>query len=83
MATWPVQDAKAKFSELLEAAETSGPQTITRRGIEKAVIVPIEQWRQLSQTKKSTLLEILQSGPQGDLPIPPRGSWRMRKPLKF
>jgi antitoxin Phd len=83
MGTWPVQDAKAKFSELLEAAETSGPQTITRRGIEKAVIVPIEQWRQLSQEKKPTLLEILQSGPQGDLPIPPRGSWRMRKPVKF
>ena len=48
MGTWPVQDAKAKFSELLEVAETSGPQTITRRGVEKAVIVPIEQWRRLT-----------------------------------
>jgi prevent-host-death family protein len=83
MGTWPVQDAKAKFSELLDAAETSGPQTITRRGIEKAVIVPIDQWRRMNQESKPTLLEILQSGPKGHLPIPPRGSWRMRKPVKF
>jgi antitoxin Phd len=83
MGSWPVQDAKAKFSELLDAAETSGPQTITRRGVEKAVIVPIEQWRTISQQSKPTLLEILQSGPKGHLPIPPRGSWRMRKPVKF
>jgi antitoxin Phd len=83
MGAWPVQDAKAKFSELLEAAETSGPQTITRRGVEKAVIVPIEQWRRMNREKKPTLLEILQSGPQFDLQIPPRGQWKTRKPAKF
>ncbi len=83
MGAWPVQDAKAKFSELLDAAETSGPQTITRRGIEKAVIVPIEQWRRMNRESKPTLLEILQSGPQFDLQIPPRGQWKMRKPVKF
>jgi hypothetical protein len=30
--TWPVQDAKARFSELLEASITKGPQIVTRRG---------------------------------------------------
>jgi len=83
MGTWPVQDAKAKFCELLEVAETSGPQTITRRGVEKAVIVPIEQWRTINRGMKPTLLEILQSGPQFDLQIPRRGQWKMRKPVKF
>jgi len=83
MGTWPVQEAKAKFSELLEVAETSGPQTITRRGVEKAVIVPIEQWRAINRGSKPTLLEILQSGPQFDLQIPPRGRWKMRKPVRF
>jgi prevent-host-death family protein len=83
MGTWQVQDAKAKFSELLAAAETSGPQTITKRGVEKAVIVPIQQWRQLHPQTKPTLLEVLQSGPQFDLQIPPRGQWKMRKPVKF
>jgi len=83
MGTWAVQDAKAKFSELLQAAETSGPQTITRRGIEKAVIVPIQQWRTINRESKPTLLDILQSGPHFDLQIPPRGRWKMRKPVRF
>ncbi len=83
MGSWPVQDAKAKFSELLETTETSGPQTITRRGVEKAVLVPIEQWRTINRQLKPSLLEILQSGPKFDLQIPPRGQWKMRKPIKF
>ncbi len=83
MGTWQLQEAKAKLSELLQIAETSGPQTITRRGIEKAVIVPIQQWRTINRASKPTLLQILQSGPQFDLQIPPRGRWKMRKPVRF
>jgi antitoxin Phd len=81
MATWQLQDAKAKLSEVIETAQKHGPQIITRRGVETAVIVPIGQWRKLEP--KKTLLEILQSGPEGDLPMPPRSSWRLRKPVKF
>ena len=47
MSTWQVQDAKARFSELLDAALEKGPQIVTRRGAEAAVLVPIEQWRRL------------------------------------
>jgi prevent-host-death family protein len=43
MAVWPVQDAKVRFSELLETAQREGPQVVTRRGREAAVLVPIEQ----------------------------------------
>ena len=37
--SWPVQDAKAHFSEMLEASLTEGPQIVTRRGVEAAVLV--------------------------------------------
>ena len=43
MGVWKVQDAKARFSELLETSLAEGPQIVTRRGVETAVIVPIEQ----------------------------------------
>src|ERR1017187_9506515 len=47
MSSWPVQDAKARFSELLDASVEKGPQIVTRRGVETAVLVPIEEWRRL------------------------------------
>ena len=39
---WPVQDAKARFSELLETALAEGPQIVTKRGVEAAVVLPFE-----------------------------------------
>jgi prevent-host-death family protein len=45
MEVWPVQHAKARFSELLDACQREGPQVVSRRGIETAVLVPIEEWR--------------------------------------
>ena len=42
---WQVQDAKARFSEFLETSVAEGPQIVTKRGVETAVLVPIEQWR--------------------------------------
>jgi antitoxin Phd len=83
MATWQLQDAKAKLSEVIDTAKKHGPQIITQRGIKSAVILPFDQWERESQSEKPTLLEILQSGPPGDLPIPPRGNWKLRKPVKF
>ena len=47
MAAWPVQDAKDKFSQLLREAASRGPQIVTKRGVEIAVVVPIEIWRTL------------------------------------
>jgi len=47
-----VQDAKARFSELLEASITKGPQIVTRRGVEMAVLVPVDQWRRLEETAR-------------------------------
>lgn len=47
MQTWPVQDAKARFSEFLDACISKGPQVVTRRGAETAVLLPIDEWRRL------------------------------------
>jgi prevent-host-death family protein len=47
--SWSVQDAKARFSELLETSVKEGPQIVTKRGVETAVLVPIEEWRRLQQ----------------------------------
>jgi len=57
--TWPVQDAKARFSELLEAAAQRGPQLVTRRGVEAAMLVPIEEWNRIKQNRRATLKELL------------------------
>ena len=56
---WPVQDAKSRFSELLDTTLAEGPQIVTRRGVETAVLLPIEQWRRLEQMTKPDLKELL------------------------
>ena len=67
----------------MDTAEQSGPQTITRRGVEKAVLVSIDRWRELNQPNKPNLIDILMSGPKFDIPLPARGKLRHRKPVKF
>lgn len=59
MASWQLQDAKARFSEFLNAALEKGPQIVTRRGVETAVLVPIEDWRRLQQAARPGLKQIL------------------------
>ena len=83
MGTWPLQDAKAKLSEVIKIAKKNGPQIITQRGVKSAVVVPFDEWERTQLQNKPTLLEILRSAPEGDLPIPPRDRWKMRKQVKF
>jgi antitoxin Phd len=51
MASWALQDAKARFSDVVDQARTKGPQTVTRRGQEAVVVVAVEQFRQLIRQK--------------------------------
>ena len=83
MATWPLQDAKARLSEVIKTAHENGPQIITQRGVKSAVVVPFEEWERTQHQQKPSLLEVLRSSPEGDLPVPPRASWAMRKPVKL
>jgi prevent-host-death family protein len=76
-----VQDAKARFSELLEASLREGPQVVTKRGVEAAVLVPVEEWRRLQGAARPTLKELLLGEqPRAELAIPSRRRWRRRPP---
>ncbi len=82
--TWPVQTAKARFSELLNASLTIGPQVVTYHGKEAAVLLPIGEWQRLKSLEPSSLKALLldRSNPAlFDLNIPARTPWKLRKPL--
>ena len=84
MHAWPVHDAKARFSEFLEACLTEGPQMVTRRGAEAAVLVPVQQWRLLQAVERPSLKELLLAdGARGDLFVPQRGQARRRAVAAF
>jgi prevent-host-death family protein len=81
MKAWPVQDAKARFSEMLETCLREGPQIVTKRGAEAAFLVPAGDWRRLQQSARPTLKDLLIAPtPRGDLPVPQRGRARRRPP---
>ncbi len=66
MATWQVQQAKARLSELIDEAQTQGPQIITKHGSETAVLISIADYRSLSATvaQATSLREYLLEGPK-------------------
>ena len=81
MSSWPVQDAKARFSEFLATCLKEGPQVVTRRGAEAAVLVPVAEWRRLQRAARPTLKELLLAPtPRGELELPARGKLRRRVP---
>lgn len=78
---WQVQEAKARFSEFLDASVADGPQIVTKRGVETAVLVPIAQWRKLENAAKPDLKELLLA-PQArtEQLTPPRAQRPRRTP---
>lgn len=79
MHTWPVQDAKARFSEFLEACLSEGPQLVTKRGAEAAVLVPVNEWRRLQAAARPSLKQLLLApDARGELAVKPRGQARRR-----
>jgi antitoxin Phd len=65
MNKWQVQDAKTRLSELIERARTEGPQTITRHGTERAVVLSIEDYHTLAAHKPNFKAYLL-NGPKVD-----------------
>lgn len=78
MHAWPVQDAKARFSELLNACVSDGPQVVTRRGEETAVLVPIAEWKRLSAARPSLKALLLSDEARANLVLPRRGRAKRR-----
>ncbi|MBI2820577.1 MAG: type II toxin-antitoxin system Phd/YefM family antitoxin [Acidobacteria bacterium] len=84
MGSWQVQDAKARFSEFLNATLKKGPQIVTRRGVETAVLVPFAEWRRMQQAARPGLKALLLGpGPTFENLVPPRGALRQRKVVAF
>ena len=84
MSSWQVQDAKARFSEFLNATIQEGPQVVTRRGVEAAVLVPIEEWHRLQQAARPGLKALLLGpGPTFENLIPERRRLKRRRPVAF
>ena len=81
---WKVQDAKARFSELLKTSLAEGPQIVSKRGVEAAVLVPIDQWRQMEKRARPDLKELLLApGGRIDRLTPPRPRHRHRSSPSF
>ncbi|GAA4918347.1 prevent-host-death family protein [Stackebrandtia albiflava] len=62
---WQIQEAKARFSEVLRAADDEGPQYITRHGEESAVILSIREYRELKGIP--SFKELLREPPYVDI----------------
>ena len=72
-ARWRLQDAKAKFSELVRRVRTEGPQHVTIHGRDAVVVVAAEEFRRLKgDVTGETLVEALQASPFRDINIEPK-----------
>jgi prevent-host-death family protein len=60
--TWTVAQAKARFSEVIHQAASSGPQTITRNGRQAAVVVAVDEWERRTH-RRGNLAEFFASSP--------------------
>ena len=51
MTQWQLQEAKNKFSEVVDKALQDGPQVVTRRGVETVVIMSVKDYQELTEPK--------------------------------
>ncbi|MBS0244849.1 MAG: type II toxin-antitoxin system Phd/YefM family antitoxin [Proteobacteria bacterium] len=78
---WLLQDAKARFSELVRRVHSEGPQHVTVHGRDEVVVISAEEFRRLKGERKGdALIEVLQQSPHRDVEIAPtRGAMPVRK----
>lgn len=62
---WSVAEAKMRLSELLDRAVSDGPQAITKRGREIAIVVSADEWHRKS-SRSGSLAEFLAASPLRD-----------------
>ena len=63
---WQLQEAKSKFSELVEHAITEGPQVVTKRGIDSVVVLSFKDFQKLKKPKND-LVSFFKNSPKIDL----------------
>lgn len=77
MHTWPLQDAKSRFSELVNLSLTDGPQLVTRRGQEAVVVLAAHEYRRITGQDRN-LIDTLLQAPRGE----PLLLERSREPIR-
>ncbi len=60
--TWQLQEAKNKFSKLVEKAQHEGPQFVTKHGKESVVVLSVEEYKKIVKPK-SSLFQFIQTSP--------------------
>lgn len=82
--TWQVNEARAQFSAFLEASVREGPQIVTKRGVETAVLLPIDEWRRFQKTAQGNLKALLLAPkPRTEALIPVRVRSGLRPTLEL
>ncbi len=72
---WPLQDAKARFSELVRKVRSEGPQHVTVHGRDEVVVIAAEDFRRLKGDKTGQdLIRALQSSPRREVDLAPARS---------
>lgn len=81
-AVWALQDAKARFSEVVRRARSEGPQTVTVQGQPAVVVMDAARYEQIDIHKRyPTLYDLMQSSPHKEVDLAPpriRGRTRVR-----
>lgn len=77
---WILQDAKARFSELVRRVRSEGPQHVTVHGRDEVVVIAAEEFRKLrGDLSGKSLIEVFQESPHRDIEIAPA---RMAMPVR-
>jgi prevent-host-death family protein len=77
---WLLQDAKARFSELVRRVRSEGPQHVTVHGRDEVVVIAAEEFRRLKgDLTGQALIAAMQASPHRDIDIEPRG---VRTPVR-
>lgn len=72
---WRLQDAKARFSELVRRAHSEGPQHVTLHGRDAVVVIDADEFLRLKGERRGQLLiDAIQASPHRDIEIEPRRS---------
>lgn len=67
---WRLEEAKAKFSELVRRVKSDGPQHVTLHGIEAVVVVSAEEFHRLKgELSGQALIEVMQSSPAAEIEL--------------
>ncbi len=79
---WQLQDAKNKFSNLVENAQKNGPQIVTKHGKEAVVVLSIDEYKQLSKPK-TPLVNFFQNSPLAKEKIEMERDYELPRDIKL